>query len=857
MIMNNLDQQSIARPVHHQTLVWFAGICGLLVLAGGLTFFSLRAQVHRYAEMAGQAATRTVVDHLSLANDTYGQMTVAALRVLRDQTLQQGPARIQGQATLGTNSVPALWFGDTPVVGRFEIVDHVTRLMGGTATLFVRAGNDFIRVSTNIKKIDGTRAVGTILDPRGPAIAVVRNGQTFTGVVDILGKPYFTAYEPILGPGGEILGVWYSGYPIETLTGLRARIESVRILNRGFVSLVDARGQILFQSSNATALTSEMLVKRVDPEDCARALEAAGYQVGWQKFSPWNFSIVSALYRPDLNIETFHLVWKVLGVMAVIALLALYVSYRFASRLADTLVQARILEAQARQAREEAESANRTKSAFLANMSHELRTPMNAIIGYSEMLVEEAGDLGQEEFIPDLKKIHSAGKHLLGLINDVLDLSKIEAGKMTLYCEPIDVVTMVREVESTVQPLVEKNQNRLEVHLPDPPGMMHSDLTKVRQILFNLLGNASKFTQAGCVQLTVTRASENGTDWLRFSVQDSGIGMTPAQLSKLFQAFTQADASTTRKYGGTGLGLAISRKFCQMLGGDITVTSVEGQGSTFTMALPARAPEGAAESGAPVVARPVTVAAAGRPTVVVIDDDPSVLELMERFLTKEGFSVRTAKNGRDGLALARTVQPIAITTDVMMPGMDGWSVINAAKADPLIAHIPMILVTITDSREMGMALGVYDFLPKPVDWERLARIMGRLRLDHGQRPVLVVEDDEATREQLERALKKDGWNVQLATNGREALAVVKVQEPALVLLDLMMPEMDGFEFLDHFRQDSRFARTPVIVLTAKDLTSEDHQRLSGRVSDVIGKKGFLAAKILPQLRAYLDPGSKS
>ena len=850
--MSNLDQQSIARPVHHQTLVWFAGICGLLVLAGALTFFSLRSQVHRYAEMAGQAATRTVVDHLSLANDTYGQLTLAALRVLRDQTLQHGPARIHGQAALGTNTVPALWFGDTPVVGQFEIVDHVAVLMGGTATLFVRAGDSFIRVSTNVKKTDGTRAVGTVLDPQGPAIAKIRNGQTFTGVVDILGKPYFTAYEPITGPGGAIIGVWYTGYPIETLTGLRSRIESVRILNHGFVSLVDARGQIMFQSSNATAFTSEMLVKRVDPVDCARALEAAGYQVGWQKFSPWNFSIVSALYRRDLNTETFLLVWKVLGVIAVIALLALYVSYRFARRLSDTLVQARVLEAQAQQARADAETANRTKSAFLANMSHELRTPMNAIIGYSEMLMEEAGDLGQEDFVPDLKKIHSAGKHLLGLINDVLDLSKIEAGKMTLYCEPIDVATMVREVESTVQPLIHKNQNQLEIQLSDQPGVMHSDLTKIRQILFNLLSNASKFTHAGRIQLTVSRATENGADWLRFAVQDSGIGMTPEQLGKLFQAFTQADASTTRKYGGTGLGLAISRKFCQMLGGDITVTSAEGQGSTFTMAVPARAPEAAPEPVAPVAARPVTVASAGRPTVVVIDDDPSVLELMERFLSKEGFAVRTALNGQAGLALARTVQPVAITTDVMMPGMDGWSVINAAKADPLTAHIPIILVTITDSREMGMALGVYDFLPKPVDWERLARIMGRLRLEHGQRPVLVVEDDDATREQLERTLKKDGWPVLLATNGREALAVVQDHEPALVLLDLMMPEMDGFEFLDHFRRETRFALTPVIVLTAKDLTTEDHQRLTGRVSEVLGKHDFLAAKILPQLRAYLD-----
>ena len=279
---------------------------------------------------------------------------------------------------------------------------------------------------------------------------------------------------------------------------------------------------------------------------------------------------------------------------------------------------------------------------------------------------------------------------------------------------------------------------------------------------------------------------------------------------------------------------------------------MEGQGSTFTVTLPAQAPGATTEAVAPAAPRPVTAAVAGRPTVVVIDDDPTVLELMERFLTKEGFTVRTASNGRDGLALARTVQPVAITTDVMMPGMDGWSVINEAKADPRTAQIPIILVTITDSREMGMALGVYDFLPKPVNWDRLAQVMKKLRLSHDQRPILVVEDDPATREQLERILKKESWHVLLATNGREALAVVREHAPALVLLDLMMPEMDGFEFLDHFRQDARFAHTPVIVLTAKDLTAEDHQRLSGRVSDVIGKAGYLSTKILPQLRAYLD-----
>jgi signal transduction histidine kinase/CheY-like chemotaxis protein len=506
----------------------------------------------------------------------------------------------------------------------------------------------------------------------------------------------------------------------------------------------------------------------------------------------------------------------------------------------------------AQKAREEAESANRTKSAFLANMSHELRTPMNAIIGYSEMLVEEAEDLGQKSFVPDLKKIHSAGRHLLGLINDVLDLSKIEAGKMTVYCENIDVETMVREVQATVYPLVEKNQNRLELDLSPGLGQIYSDLTKIRQTLFNLLSNASKFTEKGLIRFTVTRSTEHGLDWVRFAVRDSGIGMTPEQLGKLFQAFTQADASTTRKYGGTGLGLAISRKFCQILGGDITVTSKVGEGSTFTASLPATAPE----SGTVHLPRSAVVSrvepGSGRPVVVVIDDDPSVLDLMERFLTKEGFSVSTASNGKDGVELARRLQPIAITTDVMMPGMDGWSVITTLKSDPATAQIPIILVTITDTREMGMALGVFDFLSKPVDWQRLGLVMGRLRLEQSTRPILVVEDDEATREQLERTLRKDGWAVLTAVNGRIALEIIQNQEPALVLLDLMMPEMDGFEFLSHFRQDTRFVQTPVIVLTAKDLTAEDRQRLSGRVTDLIAKNGFVAKQILPQLHAYLD-----
>lgn len=503
-----------------------------------------------------------------------------------------------------------------------------------------------------------------------------------------------------------------------------------------------------------------------------------------------------------------------------------------------------------------AETANRAKSAFLANMSHELRTPMNAIIGYSEMLMEEAEDLGQDDFIPDLQKIHAAGKHLLGLINDVLDISKIEAGKMTVFCEDIDVARMVHEIEGTVMPLIQKNGNRLEVVLGGDAGRMHSDLTKIRQTLFNLLSNASKFTENGLIRMEVAREGGGDGDWLKFTVTDSGIGMTPDQLSKLFQSFTQADASTTRKYGGTGLGLAISRKFCQMLGGDITVTSVAGEGSTFVVKLPAEAPK-QAQPEAVAVASPMAIEApegSAKPVVVVIDDDADVRDLMSRFLAREGYIPLTASNGRDGVALARAHNPVAITTDVMMPGMDGWSVISELKSDPLTADIPVILLTITDTREMGLALGVSDFLSKPVDWNRLGVILKRFGGQaRAEDPVLVVEDDPATRELLERGLQRDGWRVVTAANGRLGLEVLATTQPAMVLLDLMMPEMDGFEFLTHFRREARFASVPVIILTAKDLTDEDRERLSGKATDLIAKNGFVVSDLIPKIRATVNP----
>jgi signal transduction histidine kinase/DNA-binding response OmpR family regulator len=504
------------------------------------------------------------------------------------------------------------------------------------------------------------------------------------------------------------------------------------------------------------------------------------------------------------------------------------------------------------QSEQRARAGTQAKSQFLANMSHELRTPLNAIIGYSEMLQEEAQDSGQESFVPDLKKINRAGRHLLELINDVLDLSKIEAGKMELYLETFDIPSLVEEVRATVQLLAQKNSNTVEVRCPADLGAMRADMTKVRQTLFNLLSNASKFTKNGKITLEAARetTSSNG-DWIIFRVSDTGIGMTPEQLARVFEAFSQADASTLRNFGGTGLGLTITKTFCQMMGGDVAVSSEPGKGSVFTIRLPvevrdpATEPETESESVSALTPAQAT-------SILVIDDDADTRKVLERFLNRKGFHVECASSGQEGLRLAKKLHPAAITLDVMMPGMDGWAVLSTLKSDPSVSDIPVIMLTIVDDKNLGYGLGATDYMIKPVDRERLAEILMKFQVVAPPRSALVIDDEESARKMLAQILEKESWNVMEAENGLVALERMAEHRPDLILLDLIMPKMNGYQFVAELHKHEEWKSIPVIVITASDVSIEDRVRLDGYVEKVVSKRGFSQDGLLAEIRDLIS-----
>ena len=503
----------------------------------------------------------------------------------------------------------------------------------------------------------------------------------------------------------------------------------------------------------------------------------------------------------------------------------------------------------------DAEEASKAKSIFLAKMSHELRTPLNAIIGYSEIMKEDAVDDGDKRRADDLDKVLNAARHLLGLINDVLDISKIEAGKMELYLETFELEKILSDVVATATPLVSKKGNVLKVDCPADIGSIHADATKLRQMLLNLLSNASKFTEAGSITVKAARIPGPVGDAIELSIIDTGIGMTPEQLTRLFQAFSQADASTTSKYGGTGLGLAISKQFAQMMKGDISVQSTPGVGSTFIIRIPANVQikqSAVVHNTSQKLTKSPFPTDAGRLRVLMVDDDDEVRLVIGELLGLSGYDTLEASSGQAGLELAAQQKPDLILLDIMMPEMDGWTVLKKLQANPKLADIPVIVLSAVSDTEMALSLGAASVLLKPVDSARLTAEIASQLNPLARCYVLIVEDDDDARDIVARMLDREGWQYRSAANGNAALRIMKKGRPVAVVLDLKMVGMNGFEFLEHVGKNPAWAGIPIIIISSMDITQEMGDYLAPRTAAILQKGRFTREELAALVRPAIE-----
>jgi signal transduction histidine kinase/CheY-like chemotaxis protein len=526
---------------------------------------------------------------------------------------------------------------------------------------------------------------------------------------------------------------------------------------------------------------------------------------------------------------------------------------QFISAVVAALDRARLLD-ELRAANVKLQESDKHKSVFLANMSHELRTPLNAILGFSELLIDSSnGQYPVETRTRFLEQINSSGRHLLGLINDILDLSKVEAGQMELRLQVAAVAEVVDDVVRTVEPLAANKTIHIQVET-DGAGDIEADAGKLKQMVLNLVSNAIKFTpEHGVVTIKASRQK----DAVEVSVADTGIGIADEDRARIFEAFQQLDSGVDRRQPGTGLGLALTRRFARLHGGDVRVASDVGKGSVFTISLPLHAHR---ESADGQLASPVSAGVGDpkRPLVLIVEDNSAAIELMSRNLERGGFRTVVARTGTEAIASARRLQPVAITLDILLPELDGWEVLTRLKHDPATSSIPVVVVSVVDNPELGMALGALDYFVKPIDGaaflKSLSRFNFRRALGRDEFRVLVVDDEPGNLEMLAGILEPAGFTVIAAAGGREAIELATQRLPDLILLDLIMPDVTGFDVVEALRANQSTHDTPIMVLTAKDLTDADKAQLNGQVSTILNRRSTGASDLLGLLRQVATTG---
>ena len=856
--------------------LWLSIIASLLLGASAFTLLRVRGVIEDFAESRIKGEVEQVVEKFAIIDSLLEGWLLRSLDRLKTQSMADGqPSLDLDQRELisggtGNRSVPILRFGEVKISSQAKTLINLSEDTKTSKTVFVRDGDQMVRLITSIETKEGDSAVATLLDPEGPVLPKLLQGKIYKGLARILGTLYYTQYVPIFDESNEVIGAWYAGYQIASIgDAIRKSVQKAELSDQTHLFVVDDDDRILYSSEDSPKplLTEVSTLARDLPMDQTSVVPSVvfdDYRYRFIPFKPWGMQVVSARSQSTVNELALQLSFGIIALQLLAAVSVVFLTWFYSRRLSKAL-------AQGEEARLQAEDANRAKSAFLANMSHELRTPMNAIIGYSEILTEDCEDMEPDEIRDDLNKVLSSAKHLLGLINSVLDLSKVEAGKMTIFAEDISLSGLINEVLASVKPLISKNNNKLSLDLNNSEDdLVNVDVTKLKQIILNLTSNACKFTESGVVKITSRLLQDESGERLQIAVCDSGIGMTEEQLGRLFQDFSQADESTTRKYGGTGLGLALSKRFSQMMHGDIIVTSEVNVGSQFTIDLPRyysarKSGSSAGHSGMPSnestgalenQSNPdyPTVATLGK--VLIIDDDAATRDVIERHLRGDGYAVMSAQNGSEGLQSARTWKPDLIALDINMPGKNGWQVLEEIKKDEDLSDTPVVLIS-KDAEGVNLN-SVYEqayCLAKPIDWSLLDGILSQFANTAGsdQPYFLLIANQFELLNQLNDVFDHSDYRVEIVSDESSALSLIAKVRPALIIVDMSTQDFNGVSFIESLHRNPSAVRLPVVMMNSQDLPESDQRRLQSRFTGVISSDKLDSSELSDRIASFLPP----